>query len=434
MTEISLSLCGRGDEGSRFPYIFISIYGHTIFFFPRYEVKYVIITYVDFAGGIVYMSETVPVEQLLHRAHLFIAEGQEAEALSTLEKVKNADEKQKREIVYLRAWSLTLHGQWDEAAKHLLNLEISGERVDDIQTLGQTERRRRAYYLLLLGNIAHNLGLFEEAIRHYSQCIQFLDERRMNVVSVRIKARCGLGASYTQTGFYTVALTHYEDALRLCNDDSAQPDLPDIYYGLADIQRHLGNFSAAFSYGKQALELYGQRKAKDLEGRVRNLLGRISYQMGDFHGASYYYTEALTTAFSMNSPRMIMNNLVALADLRREEGLLDESWRYCERALDYEKSMAGDNYFLGMLYIVCGKVVEAGLEKTAPRYPQEKVDEALSWYRKAETIYSSLQARVLLAEVYGRLAHLLEETGQQDQAISYWKSAFAISSPSQESS
>src|SRR5215472_10870220 len=183
------------------------------------------------------MSETA-VNQLLHRAHLFITEGQEEEALATLDQIQPEDATQKCEVAYLRAWCYTLNGRWDEAAQFLLDPEmvpdIANENTSDIQAFGQTERRRRASYLLLLGKIAVNLSRYEEATRHYTQCIKFLDERRMNVVSVRIKARCGLGMAYTQTGFYNVALTHYEDALRLCGTDTGHPDLADICHGLCD--------------------------------------------------------------------------------------------------------------------------------------------------------------------------------------------------------
>lgn len=371
------------------------------------------------------MSETETVKQLLHRAYLFITEQQETEALATLDRVSPNTKEEKLEVAYLRSWCYTLREHWDEAAQFLLDPEVSGENITDIQSIGQTERRRRAYYLLLLGNIAANLGRYEEATRHYAQCIKFLDERRMNVASVRLRARIGLGTAYTQTGFYSVALTHYEDALRLCGDDDGQSDTPDICYGLADVHRHLGNFERAIEYGKRALNIYVERGDKALEGRMRNLLGRIYYQMRDFQTASYYYTEALTLSTVTNRPGMILANLTALADMRLEEGLLEEAHRYCVNAREYV-DRSSSPHIIGMAYIVSGKVTEAEAAQAKGERAEKLREEAISWYKKAIEKLTSLEAKVAISEAYGRLAQLLEASGRQEEALTYWRSAYSL--------
>lgn len=374
------------------------------------------------------MSETSATKHLLHRAYLYITEQQEKEALATLDQISINNKEEQVEVAYLRAWCYTLEEHWDEAAQFLLDPEISGENITDIQSIGQTERRRRAYYLLLLGNIASNLGRFEEATRHYAQCIKFLDERRMNVPGVRLRARMGLGTAYTQTGYYAVALTHYEDALRLCKDDDGHVDVPDICYGMADAHRHLGNFEQAIDFSKRALQIYVQRSQKDLEGRMRNLLGRIYYQMRDFQTASYYYTEALALSMLVNRPGMMITNLTALADLRLEEGLLDEARRYSENARQYIDRSPSPHY-VGMAYIVSGKVAEAEANQTTGQKAKDLQDEAIGWYKKAITTLSPLEVKVELSEAYGRLAQLLEITGKQGEALQYWREAYSVYSP-----
>lgn len=371
------------------------------------------------------MSETDFINQLLHRAHSFITEGQGKEALATLEQIQPATLTQKQEVAYLRAWCYTLSGRWDEAAQFLLDPDVSQDSVSNIQSFGQTERRRRASYLLLLGNIAVNLGRYEEGTRHYTQCIKFLDERRMNIVKVRIKARCGLGVAYTQTGFYSVALAHYEDALRLCGEGTHHPDLPDIYYGLCDAHRHLGNFDCALDFGKKALQLYADLNDKYMEGRMRTLLGRICFQTRDFQAASNYFTEGLALAISANSPGVIIANLTSLADLRREEGLLQEARRYCQHALEYRDRVTLKHQ-VGMLYIVYGKVAEAEANEAEGLHKRELLDEAISWYQQAIDVLVPLQAKVELSEVYGRLAQILETSGERDKALIYWKSAYSL--------
>jgi tetratricopeptide (TPR) repeat protein len=379
------------------------------------------------------MAENITDTQF-HRIHLFIEEGQIEKALSALDGMELRKEEDRQEIAYLRAWCYSEQNHWNEAAQALLEAGANGETLSDIQAQGQTERRRRAHYQLLMGEVAVKMGHYEEAMRHYRRCIQFLDERRMNIPSVRVRALLAMGTLCVVTGFYDMALSHYEDALRLCSEDHQHPNLPDIYYGLCDLYRHKGNFLRALECGKRALELYTERKQQDMVGRMRNLLGRVCYQMRDFPAASTYYTEALALAMLDGSPVMALNNLVALADLRREEGELGEAWRYCSMALDYSSKLPpGNGHYSGMMYIVCGKVKEAEMEAASGQRIQELLAQAITFYEQAVESLKTTDARVALREAYQRLAQALETAGQQELAMANWKSAYSVSTPAEDS-
>ena len=348
------------------------------------------------------MAENITDKQF-HRIHLFIGEGQINEALAALEQIQPANPQEKHEIAYLRAWCYAERNSWDEAAQFLHDAGADGESISDIQALGQTERRRRAHYQLLMGDVAVNMGHYEEGMRHYRRCIKFLDERRMNIPTVRIRAQVAMGTLSVITGFYDMALTHYHDALGLCSSNSESPHLPDIYYGLCDAYRHKGNFPCALECGQKALHLYTERNQQKMIGRMRNLLGRVCFQMRDFAMASTYYTEALALAMLDGSPVMALNNLTALADLRREEGELGEAWRYCDMALGYSPKLPpGTGHFIGMMYIVCGKVKEAGAATASGQEAQELLEKAITFYEQAVQALKTTDAKVALGEASAR--------------------------------
>ncbi len=371
------------------------------------------------------MSEHITAERLFQRAYLLIAEGHIENALAALDEIQAESVEQKREVAYLRAWCAMLRNRWDEAAGYILPQEISGETIEDLQELGRTERRRRPYYLLVMGNVAANLWRYEQAIQHYTQCIKLLDERRMNDTNRRIRALLGLGLSHLETGYPTNALEYYQRALRLCNNDTRQPNLPHVYYGLSDTYCHLGNLDRALDYGKKALQLYMERGDKNYICRIRSLLGHIYRQMGDNRAANESYTEALALAMSTESFGVIFTCLTALAELRLQENRPEDAWRYCEMALDYSGKVPRP-YFVGKMYIVCGKVMEAQAKTASGREAQEEIEKALSYYEEAVKALKQTDARPTLAEAYSLLAHLLEEAGRQDRAITIWKSAYAV--------
>jgi tetratricopeptide (TPR) repeat protein len=369
-------------------------------------------------------QQRITAEQLFQRAYLLIAEGQIENALAALEGIQTENLEQKREVAYLHAWCSMLRDRWDDAAHYILPQEISGETIADVQELGRTERRRRPYYLLVLGDVAANLWRYEEAIQHYTRCLKFLDERRMNDTNRRVRALLGLGVAHMATGYLTNALEYYEQALRLCNNDARQPQLPDLYYGLSDAHCRLGEFERALEDGSRALQLYSERGDKELICRVRSLLGHIHCQKGDRQTANAYYTEALALALSTQSVGALLTNFTALADLRLQEGKPEEAWRYCEMALDYSKKVPRP-YFVGKMAMICGRVMEARANAAEGRHGQEYLERAVTYGRQAVAELRQTDARPELAEAYRLLAHLLEESGRQDQALGIWKSAYA---------
>lgn len=378
------------------------------------------------------MAEDITSKQF-HRIHLFIGEGQIDEAQAALEQIQSENQEETHEAAYLRAWCCAESNNWDEAARSLIAAGVSEQAVSDIQAQGQTQRRRRAYYQVLLGNVAARLGHSEEGMRHYRRCIKFLDERRMNIPSLRVRTLLAMGKLSGVMGLYDAALIHYEEALRLCSGNREHPDLPDILYGLCDMYRHKGNFARALACGREALQLYTDRGQEEQAGRVRTLLGRVCAQMRDFQEAGTYYTTALTLFLARGDAEMVLQNLTALADLHREEGQLSEAWRYCERALEYTASLPQKTCYLnGLAYITCGKVKQARAEAASGEHAHDLLDRSISFYEQAVQAFKSSASRAALRETYQRLAQVLEARGRQDLAITYWKSAYAISSNAEE--
>ncbi len=375
------------------------------------------------------MHEIPDSERSIYRARLWIEEGQYDLALTTLQHIQTDDPEQERQMAYLSAWCHTRLDHWAEAQRLISQLYTPGNIEESWNDAKHNERERRAFYLLCLGNAAINLNRFEEASQHYTQCLKLLSERRVNLPQVRINARYSLGMTCIMSGFYAMAIQHYEEALRLCQNNPDQEDLPEIYYGLCDANRLLGKFESAYTFGVKALELYENRGMRTMEGRAQNMLGRICYQIREYDEAADHYLESLSIATLDNNQKMKMVNFTALADLRLAENRQEEAQRYCQRALEVADGMH-DNYYLGLMYLTCVKVTLAESEQAEGEQHEILFSNARRLFEKAKEHLSQTQASVLLGEVYGRIAQMLEKSGQSQEAISYWKTAYeSLSSP-----
>ena len=375
------------------------------------------------------MHKKSDMERSIYRAQLWMEEGQYQLALTALQHLKTHNPEQERQIAYLSARCYTLLEQWPEARCLLLNLYPPSSIEENWNDAKHNERERRAFYLLCLGNAAISLKRFEEASQHYTQCLKLLSERRVNLPQVRIKARHSLGLTCIMSGFYVMAIKHYEEALQLCKNILEHEDLPEIYYGLCDANRLLGNFESAYTNGVKALELYDNRGMRNMEGRIQNLLGRICYQMREYNESADHYLESLSIATLDNNQELKMVNFTALADLRLAEDRLDEAQRYCQHALEVVDGL-NDNYNLGLMFLISGKVALAESEQTEGEQREILFSNARRFFERAKEHLSQTQASALLGEVYGRLAQMLEQSGQPQEALSYWKTAYeSLSKP-----
>ncbi len=366
-------------------------------------------------------TQTSP-QMLLYRARLLLEEGRSEEALSTLKSVQTEDEKQQQDIAYLLGWCYIQRKQWDEAVQVLAPLaQIKSE--GEVETL--LERERLVLYLLHLGEAASNLGHYEDAALHFTACLKVLHDRRVHMPSVRIKARYALGMTCIRRGLYSAAIHNYDEALRLCRHYNNDEELAHIYHGLCSACRYIGDFARAVTAGQEALILYRQKANREMEARVQNLLGNISFLLGDYREASDHYTESLAIATGFNGPTMAMINCVALADVRVAEGRLEEARRYCQFALEtMEHSHNAE--MSGSVYHAIGNVTYEEARRAQGSKRKELLEEAISWYKKASEQLSPTQAYAERAEVFGHWAHALEDLGCEQEAIDLWRSGYTV--------
>ena len=356
----------------------------------------------------------------LNRARLLLEEGRSEAARTVLEAIQTDTDEQQRDVTYLLGWYYVISRQWENAVQALSSL-VTNIITEDEETL--LERERLAIHLLRLGQTAVNLAHYEDASRHFTLCLKLLHDRRIHLPALRIEARYNLAMTYIMRGSYTVAIQQYEDALRLCRHFGLNEALPDIYYGLSEAYRCMGNFTQSHEFGREALRIYQERGDEPLQCRMYAMLGRISLLLGDYEGAANYYRTSCTLAKSNSRPKMIMLNYASLAEVCVAQERIIEAKEYVHLALE-ATTQVDDVFLCGIVYATVGRVilVEARLPNAMQR--QHLFDEGILWLQKAVTYLKSTQAFKDLAQTYISLATVLEELDRPQDALSYWKLAY----------
>jgi tetratricopeptide (TPR) repeat protein len=380
--------------------------------------------------------QNTEIQKLLYRARLQLEEGQYEAALSSLHVLPVEDEKQQREVAYLSGWCYIQGKQWAEAKKVLSPfLERQSKLLEEEPFLEQPgeilekepllEREHLVLSWLHLGIAAVNLSHYEDASLHFSRCLKILHDRRVHLPVVRIKARYSLAMTCLMKGSYSMAIQHYEDALRLCRLSHVEEEVPHIYYGLCNAYRGIGDYVKAMVAGQEALQRYQQREDRPLEARMHHELGRVSFLLCDYRAASDYYTESLALATSYNSPTMIMLNCAMLADLRLAEQRLPEARRYCRLALEMMERVTSA-HMKGKTYYAIGKVSYAEARESGGEQRQHLLRETMDWFQRAKTQLEQTQAYADMAEMYGMWGQVLEDAGNMEEAIVLWRQGYEI--------
>jgi tetratricopeptide (TPR) repeat protein len=369
------------------------------------------------------MHKKSSVERSIYRIQLWMEEGQFDLALTALQRLKTHTVDQTRLVIYISAWCHTLLEQWTEAQSLLNSLYPSCSIEANWISTKHNERERRAFCLTCLGNTALGLNRFEEASRHYTQCLKLLNERRVNLPHIRIKTLNSLGLICIVNGFYAMAINHYEEALNLCKNMPEQDVLPEIYYGLCDASRLLGRYEIAYIYGVKAFELSKQRGMQTIESRIQHLLGKINYQRYEYDEAANHYLESLAIATQEHNQELKIANFTALADLQLAENHLLEANCYSQRALELS-SVMHNHYYLGQMYLTCGNITLAESEQTKGEQHDKLFAKARGFFEEAKESLAQTQDSALQGEVNKRIAQMLEESGQAQEALTYWKTAY----------
>ena len=375
------------------------------------------------------MHKKSSVERSIYRVQLWMEEGQYDLALTALQNLKTRNIDQTRLIIYISAWCHTLLEEWTEAQCLLNSLYPPSSIEANWHSTKHNERERRAFCLMCLGNTALVLNRFEEASQHYTQCLKLLNERRVNLPQVRIKTLNSLGLICITNGFYAMAIKHFEEALNLCKNVPEHDVLPEINYGLCDANRQLRRYETAYIYGVKALQLSKQKSMLTLESRMQHLLGKINYQQNAYEEAANHYMESLAIASQEHNQELKIANFTALADLLLAEDRLEEAKRYSQRALEIADVMY-NRYYLGLLYLTCGNVTLAEIEQTEEEQHNMLFSKARSFFEQAKESLAQTQECALLGEVNRRIAQMLEQSGQTQEALAYWKTAYeSVSKP-----
>lgn len=184
----------------------------------------------------------------------------------------------------------------DHRAQSLYLLARASLRIDETrrtvryasEALSQLEnsdnyRYERMKLYGVLGTGLTYFGAFHDALEHYKKQIQLAESLEL----AEADGYTGLGWVHLKLENYTMALSHFQEALRISRQVSDFEALTFVLINLGKLYQNLGNYTLAKEHFLQALEACKE----DGYNHIRSLIGVYS-----FFGKNYYLSDDVVQA------------------------------------------------------------------------------------------------------------------------------------------
>jgi DNA-binding SARP family transcriptional activator len=145
--------------------------------------------------------------------------------------------------------------------------------------------------------------------------------------------------SHFNLGDYDAAVGHYEQALKISQQQRWHPSISRLLLGLGKVARRRGNYAQARAHAQQSLDLC--REIGHIAGEAASLgiLGDVAYNRGDLHQAISHYEQALSTFRQIGDQHGIADYCLSLAFVKIDQEEIDEAEDHLQEALAIGRSI-----------------------------------------------------------------------------------------------
>ncbi len=152
--------------------------------------------------------------------------------------------------------------------------------------------------------------------------------------SLLTEARKELGFTFGMSGDFASALVELRGAFDVYDAQGDVHNIAEVSENLGNALMALGRLSDAAPYLERAKQRWARIGNDDRLVRTLNNLGMLYYLLGDYEQAESVFQQALTIAETRPNSKAESYLLACLADIRRDNGKLDDALLMYKSALD----------------------------------------------------------------------------------------------------
>jgi len=312
--------------------------------------------------------------------------------------------RRERERILEGSWKVVAPDNLDDQEKETIFREIDFDTLI-FHAIHFIDKEEYHTYLYEVCELAIGFGQFERAQRLLALIQDEYNKYADKNLFPKLHQRFGDIAFYQSD--YKTSLEEYERALQLCADLNDVEGLTAIKNSIAVVKTEKGEVQAAEQLFNEALKLARREGFSDLQLKISMNLGNVLHIRGDYGRALEHLNAAMNLIHA--------DDLVAKSRVIHNIGIVFKSQGENDRALaEFEKSIqlsveANNRYQKGLSY----------LEKAEVLYRNGDLLSSTALATSAFQIFSKLQDRLSIADVYKIFGLISKKRKENEIAISY---------------
>ncbi len=211
---------------------------------------------------------------------------------------------------------------------------------------------------MIFKNVEEDEREIQQKVKYFEKSIVDLKNRFSSNLSnfQEINMEIWLGQNFEKFGAWEKALSYYEKALDLCDDDPQDTLKSTTILNMGHIHMMRNNWDEALVAYKESLKLCQRNGDQIGEAKAYNGIGIIYFEQGDFPESSAYWEKGLELAEQLNESKLnakLCNNLGSLMSI---QGNWEKSLAYHNKAaalfeqIGDHRGLAETYHNMGMTY------------------------------------------------------------------------------------
>jgi len=269
-----------------------------------------------------------------------------------------------------------------------------------------------AYGQMKLGEFCCYRGGLEEGIKHYEIAKKYYE--KTNDLGGIQRIYHNLASAYNQQGRLQAALDMYLQSLKALRDLKRQ-DLMGILSDIGNVYFNQGSFIQALKYYKEAFALSSKFQNTHAEGFCLNNIGLVHNSLGNYDQALQYHIDALKKREEAKTLEGISNSYINIGNTYTQLGYHEKGRDYIKKSLEIETKLGNPN------------TIATGFDYIGTSFlSDQKYTEALQSYQKALDIRQASEQAIGVGVSYGQIGVVHSKQLNQLQALFYFNKADSI--------
>jgi class 3 adenylate cyclase/Tfp pilus assembly protein PilF len=264
-----------------------------------------------------------------------------------------------------------------------------------------------------LGMVYKKQGYYNRAITYYEEALKLAEENE-NKRNIAIFLN-NIGSIYDEWGRYDKAIEYFERSLRIKQEIDDEEGIANSLNNIGMVYYVWKKYDDAIQNFKEALALDVKRNDKKQMAMRINNIGISFFEMKNFDSAEFYYRKALGINIESGSKDQVAAQYNNLGMLYLERKDHEQAGKFLKLALDIYED-------LNLRADIVQVLSNLGFNESQKKNYQEALDYL---YRSVE-VATELQLKNTLIRNYLRLSEIYDSLKSYEMALNYYKTASQI--------